>query len=230
MHVALRRFFDVRQVPLSERRPERIGELLRNAWSRLPKGVSRDGVWSRTDRVQLFGSLEQERSCGLQAISALENYLLQTNLSVVPLALETWLDFPVNGVTLAGRIDRIDQEGERGVAVWDYKTGKLPYYKTAQEIIDAGDYQLPLYALLAGRRFPHADVVRAGLIYVRFNEVYQLNWTRNELTGITEEVLGFVGKMKAEQEFAPTVNALCPWCEYREGCPGMQKGFDEVLW
>jgi putative RecB family exonuclease len=236
IHAALRGFFDIRRLPMHERRPEQIGGLLRNSWSRIPKGHGEYGVWSAADRLRLFGSKEQERACGQLAISFLEAYLASTDLSVLPLALEDWFEGTIHGVTLAGRIDRIDRVGDRGIAVWDYKTGKRPFHKTAQEIIDEGNYQLPLYGIIAAMRFPAAEIIRVGEIYVRFNEVYKLTWTRENLEQITEDVLDFVARMKAEQEFAPQPNALCPWCDYREDCPGKDSfpGFpgviEEVSW
>jgi RecB family exonuclease len=216
IHAALKSFFDIKEVLLHERKPERIGQLLRHVWGRIRKGHDK-GYWSKVEREKLFGSLEHERARGLRAIRPLENYLATTDLSVIPLALEQWLECRVQGQSLGDCIDRIDQDDSRAISVWDYKTGKLPYHNPCED--SAGDYQLPVYAIIAAHRFPFAETVRAGLIYVEFSEVYVRTWTRHQLAEVTEQVLGCIDKIRSEREFRPSVNGLCRWCEYLQLCP-----------
>jgi putative RecB family exonuclease len=225
MHAALRAFFDLRKLPMHDRRPDRIRDLLRNAWSRLPKGFG-SAYWTPAERRQLFGSTEQERACGQHAFAVLENFLSRADLSVVPLILEEWLTCTTDGVTLGGCIDRIDQDGESAISVWDYKTGKPPFHKTAQDLIESGDYQLPLYGIIAGQRFPFAQKVRVGLIYVATSEVQQLTWTREELDRVKEAVAAFILRMKSEDKFAPRINPLCDWCAYQDTCPAQEASPD----
>lgn len=66
---------------------------------------------------------------------------------------------PVAGLSLRGRIDRIDFHEQEGFAVWDYKTGVLP--SAAAVIEKAAAPQLPAY-LLALRRGLVAGLDGAG--------------------------------------------------------------------
>jgi ATP-dependent helicase/nuclease subunit B len=63
------------------------------------------------------------------------------------LACEKELSTEVCGVTLTGRLDRIDRTLE-GLEVLDYKSGKFPTY-TARTVEKATDFQLEFYHLLA---------------------------------------------------------------------------------
>ena len=65
-------------------------------------------------------------------------------------ACETALSMPYLGLTLEGRIDRIDS-GPEGLEVLDYKSGGYPIY-TAKTVENATDFQLEFYALMAAQK------------------------------------------------------------------------------
>ena len=69
-------------------------------------------------------------------------------------ACETKLSMPYMGLTLEGRVDRIDH-GPEGLEVLDYKSGGYPVY-TARTVENATDFQLEFYALLAAQKGPVA--------------------------------------------------------------------------
>jgi ATP-dependent helicase/nuclease subunit B len=63
-----------------------------------------------------------------------------------PLKAEIWGETAIDGVTVHGKVDRIDQYDAGGLAIIDYKTGKAP----AQKAVDAGfALQLGLLGLIA---------------------------------------------------------------------------------
>ena len=63
-----------------------------------------------------------------------------------PLKAEISGETAIAGVTVHGKVDRIDMLGDRGLAIVDYKTGKAP----AQKAVDAGfALQLGLLGLIA---------------------------------------------------------------------------------
>jgi len=65
-----------------------------------------------------------------------------------PVKSEVWGQVDIEGVTLGGKVDRIDSVAEGGVAIVDYKTGKPPSYKA----LSAGfSLQLGLLGLIADR-------------------------------------------------------------------------------
>lgn len=235
MHLALKTFFDLCQVPMHERSPEQMDVRVRRAWTRVPRNGNRS-IWSAEYRRQLFGSAEQERALGLQCIEVLRNYLAKADLSAMPLVLEEFLSCEVGGIALGGCPDRIDKDGDRGIAVWDYKTGKLPFSDPTEMIGDYSDYQLPVYAVIASNLFPYAETIRVGQIYLKCCKVYQRSWTREQLIEVQSDLLAFINQLRAEKEFSPRVNDLCLWCEYRKICPAQDripdkmKSMEQVAW
>jgi len=76
---------------------------------------------------------------------------MQANLADgrVPLAAETFGDAEVAGVTLYGKVDRIDRLPDGGLAIVDYKTGKAP---SPREVEAGYSMQLGLLGLIAEKK------------------------------------------------------------------------------
>lgn len=238
IHLVLRHFFDIRKVPIDKRREQDIGELVRYFWVRVPKDRNNrhsKNYWSSDERKQLFSSEEQEKAFGLQTIAILNNYISNADLSVTPLFLEDWMDCQIDEFIVSGRIDRIDQDSESSISVWDYKTGKLPYHDSIEKMMEE-DVQVPIYAILASKCCPFAEKIRAGLIYVKYAKVYDKLWTKDELKEIEDQIVNIIRKAKNDNNLFPRINKLCPWCEYRARCPERDKieesytKIDEVSW
>lgn len=235
MHLALRDFFDIFTVPIEERKNQDIGKLLRQSWARIQKSGWNKDCWNAKERSELFGSVEQEKAFGLQAIAILNNYISGADLSVVPLSLEDWMECPVGEFKIAGRIDRIDQDSNSAISVWDYKTGKLPFHGTMEKIIQE-DLQVPIYAVIASKLFPFVEKIKAGLIYIKYSKVYTKSWTREELEEVEKNIISVISTARKDKELLPEINKLCPWCEYIKVCPskdlveGKNSKVDEVNW
>jgi ATP-dependent helicase/nuclease subunit B len=80
-----------------------------------------------------------------------------------PIGSEIWGTTEIAGVTLGGKVDRIDRLADGGLAIIDYKTGKPPRKKA----IDAGySLQLGLLGLIAERGgFADVEGVAASFEY-----------------------------------------------------------------
>ena len=235
MHLVLKHLFDVRQVPADKRKEQEIGQLVRYFWARMPKDKYGGNYWNSQDRRELFGSEEQEKSFGLQTIAILNNYIVKADLAATPLFLEDWMDCRIGEFTISGRIDRIDQDSDSSISIWDYKSGKLPFYDKVEKIIEE-DIQIPVYAVIASKRNPFAEKIRAGLIYIKYSKIFDIIWTKDELTEIENRIVAIINKARSENRFLPRINNLCPWCEYRAICPerdkieGKSKKVNEVSW
>lgn len=77
---------------------------------------------------------------------------------------------PLAGITLKGRVDRVDHKEAEGYAVWDYKSGRAP--AASAVLRDATEIQLPAYLMaLKGGRLegldPGEGPLRAGFIPLR---------------------------------------------------------------
>ena len=218
-HDVLDTFFNIKKVPIDQRGSLDVSALVREVWGRVPK----------EKRSNLFGSNEQEGAFGLQTITMLKNYLAAADLSVVPLSLEDWMEGKVEDFVVAGRVDRIDQDSDSSIAVWDYKTGKLPFHGTIDKIIEE-DSQVPIYAIIASKLNPFAEKIKVGLIYIKYSKIYDKVWDKSEIKGLEDKVVSVIKEAKSDKKLEPKLNKLCPWCEYKGICPayGVQKGISKT--
>jgi len=235
IHLVLNDFFDIAKIPIDKRKHQDLGEMLKCSWARIPKGGWDNEYWNSEERIKLFGSIEQEKAFGLRAIAILNNYISNANLSVIPLSLEDWMGCNIDEFVIAGRIDRIDQDSETSISVWDYKTGKLPFHDSVVKMMKE-DLQVPIYAIIASKLNPFAEKIRVGLIYIKYSKVYDIVWTKEQLVEIENKIITVIKTAKGDNELLPRINKLCPWCEYRETCSDKDKieekykKIDEVNW
>ena len=197
MHMVLRDFFDVIKVPIDKRKYQDLGEMLKYSWARVTKNRWNNEYWTAEERIKLFGSAEQEKAFGLKTIAILSNYISSVDLSVLPLSLEDWMECNVDEFVIGGRIDRIDQDSEFSIVVWDYKTGKLPYHNNVEKMMEE-DLQVPIYAVISSKRNPFAKKIRAGLIYIKYSKVYDMVWSKKDIEGLEKDVLVAIKKAKEE--------------------------------
>lgn len=235
MHMVLKDFFDITKIPIDKRKYQDLGEMLKYSWARIPKNGWNKEYWTAEERIKLFGSAEQEKAFGLKTIAILNNYISDVDLSVLPLSLEDWMECNIDEFVIGGRIDRIDQDSESSIAVWDYKTGKLPYHNNVEKMMEE-DLQVPIYAIIASKLNPVAKKIRAGLIYIKYSRIYDIVWTKDELKKIKNEIIAIIKKARNDNDLSPRINKLCPWCEYKGICPDKDKieekytKIDEVSW
>jgi RecB family exonuclease len=222
IHDALERFFDPARTPIPSRNYETLVQCLRDAWS----GKDMRGKWGvqrREERKTLFGAdRATEAAAGEKAKHLLWGFAQTQDLKAVPATREVFHEIPFGGGrhVLAGKIDRIDREGD-ALAVVDYKTGKS---KTAEQV-RADDLQLAAYALIVGRKF-RAPVRRCSMIYLQESKEVGFEPDAEWLGAKEDELLGLLDGIEAEEarpdgpeKFPPTPNTLCGWCDYRPLCP-----------
>lgn len=221
IHDALEKFFDPAKTPIPSRNYETLVQRLREAWS----GKDMRGKWGvqrREERKVLFGAdRETEAAVGEKAKHLLWGFAQTQDLKAVPATAEAFHEIPLGGRhVLAGKIDRIDRDGD-ALTVVDYKTGKS---KTAEQI-RADDLQLAAYALIVGRKF-RAPVKRCSMIYLQESREVGFEPDAPWLAEKEEKILSLLDGIEAEEKkpdgpgkFAPTPNTLCGWCDYRPLCP-----------
>ena len=125
-----------------------------------------------------------------------------------------------SGITVAGKIDRIDRDEDGSLHIIDYKTGKPPPFRD-DESVAKHDLQLSTYAVVIRKKY-RVPVSRCSLLFLAHDEERGFTPTDDLLVGKVAEIEETVKAIEAETEFAPTENNLCPWCEYREICPVMK--------
>ncbi|HEY5638806.1 MAG TPA: PD-(D/E)XK nuclease family protein [Dehalococcoidia bacterium] len=193
VHRVLCDFFT--KVPPADRNAETLARLFEEGWTALSAGYHRvPGV-----EVHHEASLHQ-----------LANFARCFDLSARPLMVEPYFQEEVApGVTLFGRLDRLDEEADRTLHVIDYKGGAQP------EEIDP--QQLRIYALLAARALERS-VSKVSFWYLDDGT----EWTEGLADGDCETtlagVLAMVQAMDAVTTFPPTVGRHCAGCPYLYAC------------
>ena len=221
IHDALERFFDPRKTALPARTFETLVQHLREAWS----GKDMRGRWGvqrREERATLFGTdRATEAAAGEKAKHLLWGFVHTQDLRAVPATTEVFHEIPLGGRhVLAGKIDRIDREGD-ALRVVDYKTGKA---KTLDQV-RADDLQLACYALIVGRKYG-VPVSRCSLLFLEESREVGFEPDPAWLAAKEAEILALLDGIAAEDarpdgpaKFPPTPNVLCSWCDYRPLCP-----------
>jgi putative RecB family exonuclease len=113
------------------------------------------------------------------------------------------------GVTLFGRMDRIDEEADGTLHIIDYKTG------TAPDEIDTK--QLILYAIMVEQELTRR-VSKASFWYLDDGQVWTTDLEDEDKRRAFEEMLGTAREMETINEFPPTIGPHCGHCPYLKGC------------
>jgi DNA helicase-2/ATP-dependent DNA helicase PcrA len=148
---------------------------------------------------------------GEEQISA---FLAANAAAPAPSVLDTERKFRVeiSGVTVVGRVDRLDQlEGKR-VRIVDYKTGRPRDQEDADKSL-----QLSLYAIAARDAW---DADPASLVFYNLDTNSAVETFRSpaQLQEAADKVRQVADRI-AQGDFAPKRDYHCNWCPYRAVCP-----------
>ena len=193
VHRVLCDFFT--KVPRGERNEETLVRLFEEGWTALSAGYHRiPGV-----EVHHEASLRQ-----------LANFARDFDLGAEPLMAEPYFQEEVAlGVTLFGRLDRIDEEADGTLHVIDYKGGAQP------EEIDP--QQLRIYAFLAERALDR-QVSKASFWYLDDGTEWTTGLVAGDGQATLDAVLAAVREMEAATEFPATIGRHCAGCPYLYAC------------
>lgn len=132
------------------------------------------------------------------------------------IVLEHALTWPGGGITLHGRLDRIDEHAAGERAVLDYKTRALP--ALTARLKDAEDHQLPFYGLLSGQTMAAAHYVALEMFRDKIGDVAAPDFARQQQV-LQEQI---VTVMQAVRQGAPLpangIASVCQYCEVRGLC------------
>jgi len=126
---------------------------------------------------------------------------------------ETYDPYVVEDLIFSVRIDRVDRLPNGGYELIDYKTGKNTDMGKEEE-----DLQLTIYYLALESRY---RIRPTRFTYYFLEDNKRLTTSRTErqieqgLVGIKE----LVRKIRTTQEFLPTPNPFCSFCDFIEMCP-----------
>ncbi len=203
-HLALQRLFDL---PAADRTPDRLFDLFREAWAEL-KPQEFEG---------LFDDVEEERQWGVESLAILANYFgIEDPSSFEPLDRELDMTEALGDMTIRGILDRME-EGDGGLVITDYKTGKAPPERYAIPAF----FALKIYALLIRRRTGRTPV-RLRLMYLNGPTVYEIPVADHQLDAMERQLEALweaINRAIATDDFPTRTGTLCKWCQYRDLCP-----------
>ena len=204
-HLALQRLFDL---PTAERSPEALYDLFRAAWVEV-----RDGEYA-----DLFADTDAERSWGVESLELLANYFaVEDPRTFDPLERELDMTEDLDGLTIRGILDRMEESPDGRLIITDYKTGKAPPERYALPAF----FALKIYALLIRRRTGHApDALK--LIYLNGPTTYEIPVSDPQLDAMDRQLRALwvtIDRALESGDFPARPGPLCNWCSFQEICP-----------
>ncbi len=134
------------------------------------------------------------------------------------LAVEKEFNEDVNGYLVNGYIDRIDRLDDDHIVVVDFKSNRNLY---TRDELDT-DLQMSIYGLVARRLYPWAKRISFSFHMLRHDTSQNTNRTAAEI----DDAAGYIvalGKRSEErrspEDWKPTLNANCSYCDHRRRCP-----------
>ncbi len=203
-HRALELLFDL---PPGERNAPRLYDLFRRAWVEL-RDVEFPG---------LFSTVEEERAWGMDSMALLANYFaVEDPARIRPTARERVLEVDVDGMTIRGILDRMEEDGGR-LIITDYKTGKAPPERYAIGAF----FALKIYALLVRREMGQTpDELR--LLYLNGPTVYTIPVNDAQLDAMERHLRALwsaIDRAIRTGDFPTRPGRLCDWCAFQDRCP-----------
>jgi len=196
-------------LPASERTPDRLYDLFRQAWTEL-----------RTDDeyAALFSDTDDERSWGIESLQVLSNYFsLENPADISPYDREMDMLEEMDEITIRGILDRVDERPDGELVITDYKTGKAPPERYALSAF----FALKIYALLVRNRIGRSPV-ELRLLYLGNATMYRISIDNAALDGMERQLKALwtaINRAIERQQFPPRTSVLCGWCSFQDICP-----------
>lgn len=198
VHATLKDFLSV--VPVSERNPLKLENLLREKWHRNRKG---------------FSDKDDEKRWGEKALTQLRWFAQNQDISVTPFMIENNHRVELTSdILLKGRIDRVDREPDGGLHIIDYKTGKIP--------AEINQLQLHIYALILSKK-QQDPLKKASYLYLEAGKWQTIELTAQDLEQAASYVINMVDRIRQEKEYPATPNIYCFNCDFLEICPSKEE-------
>jgi RecB family exonuclease len=193
LHRVLCDFFS--KVPEGERTAETLVRLFEDGWQAL------------SPRYLAMASVDELRA---GAVEQLRRFAETRDLAAQPVAVEPYFQVEIApGVTLFGRVDRIDEERDGSLHLIDYKTG------SHEDEVDAR--QLRLYAIMAEASLGK-PVTRLSFWYLDDGRTWTVEFKEEDRRDSRSKLIVEVEQMEQISDFQANVGAHCGHCPYLYAC------------
>ena len=137
--------------------------------------------------------------------------------TVKAVGLEMRLSTDIDGVTVRGIIDRLDELDDGSLVVVDYKTGRAPRNEQTRSRLSG----VQMYALMCEAELGKRPAV-VRLIYLRDRVVISASPTDQAMRGTRQRALGVwaaIERACRQDDFRPNPSSLCRYCCFQTYCP-----------
>jgi CRISPR/Cas system-associated exonuclease Cas4 (RecB family) len=166
-----------------------------------------EGWEALSSRYRKMPGVDGLREAGVRQ---LENFAQRHDLRAAPFMVEPYFQVEIEpGITLFGRLDRIDEEPDGTLHIIDYKTGEQP------DEVDPG--QLRLYAIMTEEKLGRT-VSRASFWYLDDGQVWTMDLSADDKAQARAELLATAEVMTTVDDFPPTIGPHCGHCPYLYAC------------
>jgi RecB family exonuclease len=136
------------------------------------------------------------------------------------LAIEREFTIMIDGkVKVLGYIDRIDRLNSDTIEIIDYKTNRMMF---SREEMDA-DLQMSVYGLAAFALWPWVKNIRYRFDMVRHSMSLYTSRQGEDLDFAAAYMIALHRRLAEQTDYPAQINALCGWCDYRDGCKEYNK-------
>ena len=139
-----------------------------------------------------------------------------------PSVVETEYDFSfqIDNITIVGTIDRIDQNGDKGISITDYKTSKTP--TKAKNSLQLAIYSL--YLEQSQDSMISGSPISSNLYFLRNDDdpISMHTFNAEELESVKDKIVDVSMGIK-NKNFKPEKGNHCNWCDYKDlSCPAWE--------
>jgi DNA helicase-2/ATP-dependent DNA helicase PcrA len=199
VHLALRDFFQVRNK--SFRTLQNLAKLLKGHW--INKGYKDE---------------KEEKEYALRAWEMLSQFYETYNPYIIPLMVEKNFSVRIeDNLIFSVRIDRVDKLVNGGYELIDYKTGKNTDIEKEEE-----DLQLTIYYLALQHHY-RIRPTRFTYYFLEDNKRVTTSRSEKQIGQGLISIKNFVRQINTTQEFLPTPNPFCSFCDFAEMCPAEKR-------
>lgn len=212
VHAVLEHLFDV---PAADRTIDTAVALLEPQWAALLEQEPELATLIGEDTSQESTALESWLADAAELVRRW--FALEDPNRLEPAERELYVEAEIDGLTLRGYIDRLDEAPGNLLRVVDYKTGRSP-----SELFEAKSlFQMKFYALVLWRT--RGVVPRMlQLVYLGNSEIVRYVPEEADLLATERKVMALwraIERAATTGDWRPHRTKLCDWCSHQALCP-----------